>query len=724
MRRIGVFLTVLLVSIALGAGAVAGCVLLLVPAASPLVHLSTAGHPPPLTLAPLSQRSEILDVNGNVMAQLYSNEDRDPITLDQVPSQVINAVLDTEDRNFYKHSGVDVKGILRAFVRDVKAGNLSQGGSTITQQLVKNTLFVGGRKRTAHDKIREATLAIRLEHDYSKDDILGRYLNTVYFGRDAYGLKAAAERWFNSSVQALTVPQAALLAGMIENPGGDDPILHPQAAHDRRLQVLRNMADSGHITPLEVDEYSSAPLPKRTWQRADFAPRSYFVDAMEKWLEEDNPAGKALANTATTRRYRIYHGGLQITTTYDPALQAAADQAARTNSRLNAAETIPLDAAHPGGPVQMGMVAIDNATGAVRAMEGGAGFSTSQYNLATIGKFQPGSSFKTFTLATALEAGYSPTDTVNGSANCSFPYPLATTATNKPYDIHADGSGLMTLRDAIANSINCAFARVIISLGAGSVGPSRVVEMAHRLGVRSSTTLSKVTSITLGTSPVAPIDMAAAYSTLANGGVRRDPIYVTKIVAPDGTVLFDQPASPGAPVLSAQVANTVTDMLKGVIQFGTASPGGNIGRPAAGKTGTTDKNVAVWFVGYTPQLTVAVAIGKPACQNPDNPACSLNQDLGGSGQVFGGTVAAPIWAAFMRAALANQPPLDFPPPDPSAWASSRYIDEFGRQTYAQSTTTTTVPTTVPTATTTTTVPKSPKTTTATTVPHTPTTIAH
>lgn len=674
----------LALSIGLAAGALAGSMILVVPAASPLARAAETGQAPPLVLAPLSQRSIIYDARGNVLQQLYSNEDRAPIALTDVPAQVVNAVLDTEDRSFFQHGGVDYKGIFRAVVEDVKAGGVQQGGSTITQQLVKNTLFVGqgGRKRTARDKIREATFAIRLEQRYTKREILERYLNTVYFGRAAYGVQAAAERYFNKSVRQLNVAEAALLAGMIQAPGDYDPIDNAGPAKARRLDVLRAMESQGHLTAPEVARYSRIPLPKRVFTTySQIAPQSYFVDAMKDWLlNSTSAAAQALGATAADRENQLYHGGLKIWTTLDPTLQQLTDAAVANGGLPGAAPNTP------GGPMQAGMAVLDNATGAVRAIYGGPDFATSQFNLAIDGKFQPGSSFKPFTLSAALEAGYSPRDTVNGSSSCTFRAPLAT---QDPYEVRAEGPGLMPLRAAIAESINCAFVRLIIALGAGApdnqratAGPARVVEIAHRLGVTAK--LGANTSLTLGTSEVPPLDMAAAYSTIASDGLRRDPVFVTKIVGPDNTVLYDAPSAASRQVMSPQVARTVTDMLKGVITNGTARRA-NIQRPAAGKTGTTDNSTAVWFIGYTPQLTAAVAIGKPLCGDPGNPICSLvasgaTNGYGlSSGQAFGGQVAAGIWADFMRNALAGQPALDFPAPDPALWPDARYFDENGRR---------------------------------------------
>ncbi len=338
---------------------------------------------------------------------------------------------------------------------------------------------------------------------------------------------------------------------------------------------------------------------------------------------------------------------------------------------------------------------------------------------------------------------------MNGSPTCTFPYELS--GDPKGYTVKADGPGVATLRQQIAHSINCAFVRLIIALGADKngqpatirahAGPQRVIDVAHRLGITTPTCpqnapycLAPVPSLTLGASSVTPLDMADAYSTIASDGVRHDVTYVSKIVAADGTVLYDAPGSAGKQVLAPQIARTVTDMLKGVIKFGTAS-GNDIGRPAAGKTGTTDGRVSVWFVGYTPQLTVAVAVAKPKCGDNSKPECSIVATDATQGygitrdQAFGGSEAAGIWKAFMLQAMANLPVLDFPAPDPTLWPAPSYFDENGRRNPGDfippPATTTTTPGTTPPASTTTTTARPPSTTTApTTVPVATTTTPH
>jgi membrane peptidoglycan carboxypeptidase len=704
--------------VALGGGALAASIAFAVPATRALTFGTTSNGAITPVLQTLEQRSVIVDRNGHTMATLYATEDRAPVTLKDVSPGVIDAVVSIEDRTFYSHRGVDPKSILRALFKDVNSGLVAQGGSTITQQLVKNTL-IENPKRDLQRKVREAVLAMRLEEIYTKDEILERYLNTVYFGRDAYGIRAASERYFNEQPIALTVPQAAMLAGMISAPSAYDPILHPVTAKRRRHEVLLAMSETGVISRTTVAAYDSYPLPKRAYNIATIAPTSYFVAEVVKALLSDKRMGADLP----TRRNLLYHGGLRITTTYDPSLQTLAESAVKA--------TIA-DAARPKGaiiPVTGALVAIDNSNGAVRAMVSGSGdssgqgFKNQQFNYATGSNRQVGSAFKVFTLATALENGFSPRDSIDGS-RCTIPPSLTTDG--KPYSPGGESLGVITLRTAITDSINCAFVRLLVALGGdpgklnaagpdrAAAGPKKIIDVAHEMGVAHSN-LQPYTSMTLGTEGVSPLDMASAYSTLANDGVHRTPIFVTKVESPGKKVVFEEPLNGQKPtqVMPVNIARTETQMLFGPVRSGTAARTlGNFPRPAAGKTGTTDRNVDAWFVGFTPQLTTAVWMGNPAGE------LSMNAYFGQ--EVFGGTIPARIWRAFMEGALANLPIANFTPPDPTFWPSARYISLTGRATQAPPTTTTT---TAPV--TTTTKPKK-KPTTTTTKPRkkpTPTTLA-
>ncbi len=676
MRKVAAWLGSFVVWVLVGAAVVGAAVAMLIPAASGFGHItdSQARAVPPLP--PLPERSTIYDDQGNVLQQVYFGQDRAPVKLKQVPQKVIDAVLATEDRDFYNHSGVDFRGIGRAFLANVGAGTVTEGGSTITQQLVKNTLFPNGRPKDIKAKIHEAVLAGRLEASYTKDQILERYLNTIYFGEGAYGIQTAAERYFNKDVSKLALVEGAMLAGIISNPSGYDPLVHPEAAGERRHAVLEKMVAAGYITNFEAARYDKAPLPRPhvrsdgtacppngtdpcgpPYHDATYAPNSYFVQAMEHWLLGDpqhsaptNVAQLALGNTYEARKQLLYQGGLHIYTTYDQSLQSDAD---------NAVQNAPL---HRG--LDAAIAVIDNQTGEVKAIANRQPYNalTHQVDVATgyggSGGKQPGSGFKAFTLAAALAAGYSPYDYARGGDE-TFHFPQAT---QDPYDVKSDGGG-GSLNTDIAKSINASFVNLEISLGWGHDGPKKVAAMANTLGLDKTFDPSKnfVTSLTLGTVGVNPLQMAAAYSTFANDGVRRRPTYVTRIVANDGTVLYDRPqGAPGVQAIPAQVARTETAMLEGVIKNGTGTSA-NIGRPAAGKTGTTTGGSDLWFTGYTPQLTASVWVGLEGGESPLYPAYMSES------QAFGGSTSAPIWKAFMTAALQGQPVLDFNPPDESQW---------------------------------------------------------
>ncbi len=642
---------------------------MLVPASQGLGHLTDAQARAVPPLPPLPQRSTIYDSHGNFMQNIYFGEDRSPVTLSQVPQKVIDAVLATEDREFFSHSGFYLRGIVRAFVRNVGSGSVNQGGSTITQQLVKNSLFPKGRPHTLEAKAHEAIYATRLEQSYSKRQILERYLNTIYFGEQAYGIQAAAERYFNKSVEQLGLVEGAMLAGLIANPSGYDPILHPQAARDRRHEVLRSMVETGSITSFEADGYDKAGLPKHVTRDAGYAATSYFLQAMEGWLKSGkNLASVSLGTTDEARSRLLYQGGLKITTTYDKDLTDKAEAAVTGAPLPDKANLLPLDAA---------IAVVDNSTGAVRAIANRTPFSQShQFDAATNGSKggkQPGSGFKTFTLAAALDAKYSAKDSSKGGS-CHFDRPQAT---DNNYNVTSDVGGAPSLKTAIAQSVNCSFVNLEVSMGWGAKGPKKVASMANRLGLNKHfKDTDFVTSLTLGTIGVTPLGMATAYSTLASDGVRHDPVYVTKIVGPDGAVLFNRDSAPARPVLDPEIARTVTKLLTGVIKGGTA-PRANIGRPAAGKTGTTTDGTDLWFTGYTPEYTASVWVG---IENPTSTNRSLVPYVG-EGGAFGGSVSAPIWANFMRAALDGKAVKQFTAPDERLWPSAECVsvDPPGRK---------------------------------------------
>jgi penicillin-binding protein 1A len=577
--------------------------------------------------------SNVYDAAGNLIATFRDFDLTVPVRKEDVPQVMKDAVVAAEDHRFWEHNGVDLQGIARAAWVNYQDGETVQGGSTITQQYIKNTYLTSDR--TVSRKLREALLATQLERRMTKEDILFNYLNTVYFGSGAYGIGAAAEAYFGKTVSQLTLSESALLAGVIPAPTAWSPRVHPAEAEARRVLVIDNMAGLGMINQTQANEAKAqkvwlatdgpAPGPATVVQppeKKGAIAYPYFVD----WIE-----GQLLERYGAQVLYR---GGLRIETTIDPNLQQLAQSAVEAR----------LEVTDPS--VEMSMVTIDPANGHVKAMVGGRDWNVSQVNLATGGSvgFQAGSSFKVFTLATALENGYKPDSTVPAPAVFRVPGCDGVGCTIK--NSEGSGYGSATLRQATISSINTAYASLI-----SQVGVDKVAEMANRLGVKSiNPEKTYGISLTLGAYEVSPLEMASGYATIANGGVRQEPTGVLRVFDKSGKLIEDNSARSGTRVLATGVATTVTDMLKGVITSGTGR-GANINRPAAGKTGTTDDYHDAWFVGYTPQLSTAVWMGH-------------RDEVRTLGYVSGGSFPATAWATFMRSALANQPPTDFPPPGP------------------------------------------------------------
>jgi penicillin-binding protein 1A len=656
-------------TVAVGSAALAGAVALLAPAGQSLAKSTTPLEQLDVTINKPPARTIVYNRFGETMGS-FSTEDRQPVRLKDVPQVLINAVLSIEDRKFYEHHGVDWGGTVRALFKNVDAGGISQGGSTITQQLVKNALSTD-RKRDLKTKVREAVLAIELEHQLTKNQILEDYLNLVYFGNGAYGVEAAAERYFGNAynpkpLQHLNLAQAALLAGLIQSPEALNPIKHPDAAARRRNEVLDAMVANRKLTVQQATAAKSVPLPTTTWTLPGQS--DYYLDAVRSQLlpdptaplPPDSPA-KALGPTNDIRTANLYRGGLKIFTNYDPYLQYAAIQAVTDH--------LPSDPRFSAA-----LVVIDNADGGVRAIANGRAYGTqagqSKFDYATQAVRQPGSSFKAFTLAAALGHGYSPHDSVDAS-------PVFQPQIDPAWSpLHDDCGGTPDLIHAIAQSNNCAFVRVEESLGPPDghyrAGVDTVINQASSMGVNTSG-FNPVVSTTLGVNGVPPIEMAQAYSVFPNDGMLKQASFISKIVGPDGKVLY-QHNDTGSRVMDAQVARTEISMLKHVLSEGTAQPslGSFIAnRPAAGKTGTTDNHVDAWFVGFTPQFTAAVWMG-----SPESEKLSMNE-LGQT--VWGGGTPAKIWGEFMTSATANLPPIDFAQPDESLWPRASFIDENGRR---------------------------------------------
>ncbi|MBV9410379.1 MAG: PBP1A family penicillin-binding protein [Acidimicrobiia bacterium] len=591
------------------------------------------------SLRPLSERSVVLARDGSTIAVLHAEENRVPIKLSDVPPNVVKAVIDIEDDRFYEHGGIDLRSLGRALATNISAGGVRQGGSTITQQLVKNSLL--SPKQDVHRKLKEAVLSMRLESQMSKDQILERYLNTVYFGNGAYGIEAAAENYYGVKVGQLTTAQGALLAGLIQNPVYYDPFRYPETAKTRRAEVADRMAQLHHISNAEATQIKDTPLPAapvvQPTEKLD-----YFADKVKQILLGNN---SPLGGTPQDRYQEVFNGGLRIHTTLDPKLQQVALQ------KINA--NLP----DTNGKFTAALVSMDPTNGAVRALVGGTGFDQAQYDIVTDGARQPGSSFKAFTLMAALEQGHSPNDIVDGTAPCPIPNPGGTPNPYSPANFEGEEGGPMTITDATAHSVNCAYVHI-----QEAVGEKNVIDVANRMGITHH--LTPIKSLTLGTETVSPLEMATSYATLAADGERHDPYFIQSVDDRNGKEVFS--AKPkGRRAVASQNARVETSVLQQVVQRGTGTRAGIPGRQVAGKTGTAEDFHDAWFVGYTPQLATAVWMGSPKAEVPMT-------DVGGI-SVQGGSYPAQIWGAYMTDALAGQPAIPFPQPDYSLIPAAQTI---------------------------------------------------
>jgi penicillin-binding protein 1A len=618
--------------------AFAGITVAALPAIGEIVtaHHSTSSLP---ELRPLAQRSQMFASDGALIGEFKANENREPISFDQMPIVMRQSILAIEDAGFYNHDGVNIKALMRATLANVSAGGVRQGGSTITQQLVKNALV--GDERNIDRKVAEAMYAMRLEEEMTKDQILERYLNTVYFGSGAYGVEAAAETFFGKSAIDLNLGEAAFLAGLVRAPGTYDPFRNPERSLARRNLVLDSVLAEGWATEVEVEAAKLQPIPTEVLAAPDAPPPvDYFVAAARSAFLNDPIYDDVFGDTYEERYDLLFRGGLTIETTFNPNLQAAAEDAVLT--------TIPAD---KQGQFTASIVALDPRTGAVSAMVGGPGFDRFQYNIATQqpGR-QAGSSFKTFVLAAAVESGATGRDLVDGTAPCTFKVPG-----QADYTSRGGGAGVGTLESMTGRSINCAYLRL-----GQSVSGAHVVDVARRLGIESPELERSKDNITLaiGEVEVNPLEMASAYGTIANSGWRHDPYLIQRVVGPDGTVIYEHETGPGELVMDAGVAATITDILRSPIENGTASRNGRVeGHTVAGKTGTNDRYTDAWFVGYTPSLSVSVWMGSPLLQEP-------MRGFPGVGNVTGGSHPTQMWNKVMTAALAGQADQGLPEPPP------------------------------------------------------------
>jgi penicillin-binding protein 1A len=577
----------------------------------------------------LGQNSFVYAADGTPLGAIPAERNRQPVKLDRMSAAIREATVAIEDRRFYEHGGLDFHGIFRAAFKNLESGRIVEGGSTITQQLVRN-LYIGN-ERSLKRKTKEACLALKLDDAWTKDRILQTYLNQVYFGNHAYGIEAAAQTYFSQPAKKLGLAQAALLAGLPQAPSVYDPFARPDEAVRRRNEVLRAMLVAGNITQAEYDRAAAKRLKLRRGQIYTKIREPFFFGYVRDLLIAEY-------GVSTVRS-----GGLKVHTTIDPRFQVAARRAVKANLT---------ERSDPASAV----VSINPKNGAIRAMTAVIpGRRGVQFNLAAQGTRQAGSAFKTFVLTEAIRQGINPNSTMYLSAPFHWqPDPLS-----EPWDVSTyagDYYGPSTIASSTLRSDNTVYARLTLD-----VGPENVVRVAHQMGIK--TRLEPVASVGLGTNSVSVLDMASAYATLAAGGIYSEPMAIKKVVLATGKV--DTGAGWGKPkrkrVFRDGVAYEVTKILQQNILAGTGTAA-NLGRPAAGKTGTADDFADAWFVGYTPTLATAVWVGHPRAQIPMTSVHGI--------RVAGGTFPAQIWHDFMVAAIGSSPSTDFAYPNqPVEWQS-------------------------------------------------------
>jgi len=620
----------------------------------------------------LGQNTRIYDKDKKLLGIVAGETNRTVVASNRIPRVLKDATVAIEDKRFYSHDGVDYYRLAGAAVRDLESRSASQGGSTITMQLVKN-LYDPQAGRTLSKKIEEAYLAYQYEKKYTKDEILARYLNGVFYGQNAVGVQAASLTFFDKDVDKITLPQAALLAGLPQAPTSYNPFGNPVDARARRNLVLDQMAQQGYITPERATQAKAAGLGLKKGQAYKRTREEYFFEYVRQQLID---------------RYgekEVQQGGFKVYTTIDPVLQSAARTAIKQNL-------------YSDGDPNAAIVMVDSKKGYIRAMASSQAFNkNNQFNFATQALRQAGSTFKTFVLTQAIRDGINPYTTLYGSKKLNFVDPQY-----GPIDVSTYSNtyrGAIPVASALLSSDNSVFQQLTLD-----VGPKNVIDTAYDMGIPKSRKLPDVASIGLGSGLVTPLDMATAYAPLSNGGYRVQPLAITKVVRPNGSEDVFAPDRTRA--FSDGVAYEVARILQNNVTGGTGV-GAQIGVPVGGKTGTTDDYADAWFVGFTPNYSTAVWMGYP---NDDGIRRSMYNVHGVT--VAGGTFPASIWADFMRVVVARDGGSgSFPlPNNPVSW--SPFSSDFtraagevksnsdGKSTASTNTTTTTKGTTV--------APQSPK----------------
>ena len=620
----------------------------------------------------IAKRTYVYDRAGNEIAA-YELENSQPVLFGQIPQPVIQAVLAVEDREFYNHHGVNIRGLFRATLSNFEGG-ARQGASTITQQVVK-VEFLGGLERDGRYKLLQIIYALRIEKERTKDEILERYLNTIYLGNNTYGIQAASEVYFGKKVEDLTLVEGTFLAGLIQAPSSYDPIRRPQQSRRRFSESLDAVVDVGLMESGEAEEIKTCLEPSDdpevvaqcvgSWQIPEVVKtiaekkiaRTHFSEEVKSYLLNKS---NLLGETYQERYNKLFRGGLSIYTTLDPVTQGAAENARATQLPVNTAG------------IETAILTLDSKTGAVRAMVGGKPFAAgrNEVNMALAPR-QTGSSIKMFILAAAIQAGVQNDDLLDGTLPCTLPNP---DDPENPFVVEQGVSRPLGPVDEMTwYSINCAFGRL-----SQIVGLDRVVDTTYRMARNlylypernpaERAPLRPYGSFATGANEMSPLDMASGAQTLANNGVHMEPYYIESISGADGSVLY-QHQDDGVAVLSPEASAKTTSIMTGVLVSGTARRNPLEGRVAAAKTGTQDNNTNSWMVGYTPELVTAVWVGHPDLYLP---MVNIPEFLAvGVDNVVGGTFPARIWKATMDAALAGQPATFFPTPPINSRAAVR-----------------------------------------------------
>lgn len=645
------------------------------------VSFETGGN---IGLPELPEGSTIIDVSGEPVGTLRGPENRIVVPLSEMSQELRDTILAVEDADFYEHEGVSVRSVLRAIKANSDAGGVSQGGSTITQQLVKLNLV--GDDRTLERKIKEASLAVQLEDSLCgedatkkqcKDIIYQQYLNQIYLGQGTYGVEAASRAYFDKSASEVNLAESALLAALIKNPNNYDPIENPEVATQRREVALGRMVDEGLIDQEQADFIDALPVPSQVYGRTS-AVDSQSLGYVERKIRDELLDADWLAPTEEERRYLIFNGGLRITSTIDQRAQELAEWAVATSP-----EPQSVAQSNPERVIATGLAAVEPSTGAVRAIVGETSVNGTPIEIGDPvqgarsgdGGFSSGSAYKPITLMAALEQGYTTNDRILGDpVNAEVRKQLD--VKRAPYPKNCPSKGMQTLSAHLKASNNCAWMRV-----QNSIGFDAVKEMGVRLGLNPEPldpANTRAACFTIGCDAlVSPLGMANAFATIVNDGQRNPAHFVDRVTDRDGNVLY-QYEPPNEQVVSSENSRQAVQAMEQVVTGGTCTrcrlPKG---QPAAGKTGTVaigsaDSNIGMWFSGFTPHLAAAVWVGDP-----------LNQRDGLSGGLLqGGRSAGPVWQEFMAAYLEGAPVLDFADPGPigggrtmpDPWGSSKAED--------------------------------------------------